>query len=294
MSFKSRRVTECPSCGAGDDEFEENGGRNICTSCGVILPGGSFISDRVAFSEHDHYKPTQRSTLSDSCPLVGILREKHPGCLNSAIGIVNAAEKPLTKGLHSSEYSQLAQALAYISFRADKQHVDICDLAHQVRVPVERLRKDIKRLSCRLGIASLSHAEGRDAEDNSDDVDASGDISAFKQALIAVLCPWNLASASQVRDINRWCSELFQSALLAGDVEIINAPSKYSAKAALSLYCQQEDNVFGVTRKRKRGGSDDGDHVPHFFVASLTKHTSTRKVEMGLRRHINGVVTKQT
>ena len=291
MSFKSRRIVDCPSCGAGEDEFEECNGRNICTSCGVILPGGSYISDRVAFSEHDNYKPMPRPTLSDSCPLVGILREKHPGCLNTAVAIVNAAEKPLTKGLHSAEYPQLAQALAYISFRADKQRVDICDLAHQVRVPIERLRKDINRLSDRLGMASVSHVDQNTKEDV-DDVDASGDVSAFKQEVIAVLRPWNLASASQVRSINCWCSALFQAALRAGDVEVINAPSKYSAKAALSLYCQTEDNVFGVTKKRKRGGDDDD--VPHCFMASLTKHASSRKVAMGLRRHINGVVTKKT
>jgi hypothetical protein len=246
----------------------------------------------MAFAEQDHYMPSHQPTMSDSCPLVNIIREKHPGCLNTVVGIVDSSKKPLVKGLHSSEYPQLAQALAYVAFRTDGQYVDIGNMARQVRVPIERLRKDVKRISDRLGISSVAPVEATDIADEADQADASGDILAFKKAMVTVLRLYNVASASQVRGINSWCTKLFKAALLAEDVDVINAPSKHSTTAALSLYFQQETNLIGVTKKRKRNVDGKSSDVLQCFVASLTKHATARKVALALRKHISGVGTE--
>jgi hypothetical protein len=274
MSFRSRRVLECPSCGAGEDEIKDDCGRNVCTSCGIVLPGGSRIADTVAFSEHDNYKHSRRCAMSDSCPLISILREKQPGCINTAIGIINSADASLLKGTCASEHPRFAQALAYIAFRVDGQRVNIADLASQVRVPIERLRKDIKRLSRRLGIASTSLVNANDI-DGSDDGDTSGDVAVFKQALIGVLRQCNLVDPTKVRQVNSWCTQLFRRALRAKDIDVINAPPKHAAEAALSIYCRRANNALGVTNKRKR--DDNGGDAVRRFVASLTRHASARK-----------------
>lgn len=256
-----------------------------------MLPGGSCISDRAAFSEQDNYKRTRRSTTSDSCPLINIVREKQPGCINTAISIVDAAKCSLVKGICVSEHGRFAQALAYISFRMDGQCVNICDLASQIRVPIERLRKDVKRLSSRLGIVSASPVVANDIQEDVDNADINGDIAAFKTAVVGVLRPWNIASPAVMREINSWCTRAFQCAMSADDVDVINAPPKHSAEAALSIYCQQENNHLGVTNKRKRDGNSSD--ATMCFVESLTKHASARKAAKGIRKHLIGAETKR-
>ena len=291
--FASRRAVECDACGAGEDELNDIDGRLVCISCGVCLPGGSCISNQAAFSEQDNYayKPPRNS--SDSCPLINIVREKHPGCLNTAANLVNAVKDPPAKGMPVSEHTNLAQALAYIAFRVDGQSVTILDMAYQVNVPIERLRKDVKRMSERLGIASVSSVTVKDARDEEDDDDANGDVAAFKQSMLDVLRPLNLR-ASKVRVINVWCTTLFRVALAADDIDVINAPPKHTAGAILSIYSRQPVNPFGISHKRKRGDSkDDGgaSNAMSTFVAELTRHPSARKVAAGMRKHIGKSIT---
>ena len=140
---------------------------SVCTSCGVMLKT-AFISHKASYSELDNYGPPPRAA-ADKCPLIDIIVEKHPGCVTVARSLVSSMEEPLAKGLMSNEHPRFAQALAYIAYRTDGHSANICDLARQVNAPVERLRKDIKRLSDRLGIASsVSPLMASDSDDHLD------------------------------------------------------------------------------------------------------------------------------
>ena len=286
--FQSRRVVDCPSCGAGEADIKQISGRNVCTACGLVLPGGSSVYDQVAYSEKDNYSDRDHPRKPKNArALIDILEEIHPGCVNSAIGVVNASKDPnILKGVPTSEHDRLAQALAYVAYRMDGQPANIADLASQVCVPVERLRKDINRLSSKLGIDSVSPTTLRDIQDDEDELDASGDVAEFKRALIGVVKPWAslaVANAARVRDINAWCSNLFRAAMAAGDVQVTNSPPRCAAEAALAIYCKMPGNALGWTMKRPR---DAGDDPMRKFVSSLTKHATSRRVASCLHKHV--------
>lgn len=270
-------ITECPSCGAGEDELCDEGGRNVCTSCGVILPGGSRITHTVAYSEAENYTPKQASGVDVGCPLIKCLKNRHPGCVTSALNLLGGRVTSLSAGIHSAEMPRYAQALAYIAYKVDGHQVKISDLAGQINVPVERMRKDVNRLSQRLGIASTCPVTGNADDDADDDVD----LVAFKRALIDLIRPWHVATASDTRAINGWCTALFSKATGAGDTTIVNAPPRNVAIAALSLYCRQDHSVFGGL-KRKRGADDVCE-----LVTKLARHSSVRKLVASLRVNIN-------
>lgn len=258
--FSSRRVIECPSCGAGEDDICEDSGRNVCTSCGIILPGGSSVCKLIAHSESDNYRPVPHARQAETCPLVNILQERHPGCLNVATSLVNSMKGNITlaKGIQSRDRPRYAQALAYIAYKEDGQNVKLCDMARQIRVPVERMRKDIKKLAQRLKISEPGAAYPMDAKDCIEEEEMSEDVSQFKKSLLSIVRPWGEISAKDLRKINAWCTNVFESAIQSRNMEVLNAPPSNVAKAALSMYGERELRAPGKRKRDQMGGSDDG------------------------------------
>lgn len=237
----------------------------MCSDCGLITMDGPAISDLPAFGG---YPMQPERKFSRSSPLKR-LREWHPACERTAERLASALPESYERGMSKPERMRHTQALAYLAYRDDGQTgVTISSLAAQVRVPEERLSKDVKRLSTALGVRGWSVPE--------DDCD----VSAFSRAILGRLKPGHLKRGCSVRGVHRWCRDVFRSAVGSGEVELANAAPKHQADAALAAYCRVVgtpfvEGSFGDPKPSKRGVAEsDGERA----IRVLTSNTIARRM----------------
>ena len=275
---------ECDCCGDTESFRTDNEGRIICIACGLHSTHGSAISDRPTFVEHESAIPVLSNNFSDSCPLIEKIQTRHPACLDTAKRLVDRCDQPVSKHVHAGDHIRMAQALAYIAYRIAEQAVTRVELASQCDVPVERLSKDIKKLSQRLGIVTLAPVLAREIE-GEDPEEMPEDLKALKSALISQLNKSFLKIKVSVRCINEWCSDLFLLALDAKDTAVINIAPRLQAAALLSLYCQHvqcpfnDEFVSGLPCKRDRQGNID---TVQAVCTHLTKNVGAKRAAQAL------------
>lgn len=253
-------------------------GNNVCTDCGLIVPGGSNIStDPPVFAVDERPPVPPLDPVIGSSPIRRI-REWHPACERTAIAFARKLDPQYTKGMTAAERLRHTQTLAYLAYRDDGQtNVTVGQLAAQIRIPEERLSKDVKAVSASLGI------RGWAAEDNDDDEEDA----AFARTVLASLKSGHLSRTVSIKSVNKWCRDLFARAVRAGEVHFANLPPRHQADAVLAVYCEKMgcpfvDGAFGPP-KRARDGSVES--AVATAVRSLTKSVPARKAADSIRKY---------
>lgn len=275
--FKRNVRRDCPSCGS-DDYDTLVCGSDVCTDCGTIVPGGSNISkDPIGFGGDECTAVPPLDPIVGSSPIRRI-REWHPACERAAIAFARELDPQFTKGMSAAERLRHTQVLAYLAYRDDAQtSVTIARLAAQIHVPAERLSKDVKAVSARLGI------RGWAAEDHEEDDDAE-----FARAVLATLKPGYVIRGVTVRTVTKWCRDLFKRALSAGEVQFANMPPRHQADAVLAVYCESVaypfvNGTFGPP-KRARTGAVESEVAT--AVRALTRSAPARRAMDSLRKYV--------
>ena len=288
-AFALRRTVECPSCGS-DEIRPEKCGRDVCSDCGIVVPGGSNISGRPpATNDATPNEPVPSiDPIAISSP-VRRVREMHPGCAESALEFARKLPPAYVRGMTAPERVRHSQALAYLAYRdAGQTRITVARLATQIRVPEERLSKDVRALADALGIRGWT---GWDDGSGAcvGETDESGDVTAFSRAVLGVLKPGVLARGRTVRAVHSWCRDVFRRAISAGEVELANLAPKHQADAAIAVYCRARGSpfapgVYGPPKRDRRG-------VPESETATalraLTRVASARKAADALGRHVS-------
>ena len=280
-AFLRREETECPSCGS--DEIRSMAcGRNVCTDCGMIVRGGSSISsalppraDGESFSAVMPPDP-----VTNSSP-VRRIREWHPACERAATSLARRIAPEFMKGMSGVDRVRHTQALAYLAYRDDNQtNVTIAQLAAQIRVPEEKLSKDVKAVAAHLGITGFRSADAEEDDDGADDAE-------FSRAVLGLVKPGRLAKGANVRTVNRWCRDMRTRAADAGEVELVNLAPRHQADAAIALFCENcgspfVDGAFGPPKRARNGTEENRDATA---VRTLLKNATARKAAGILRKY---------
>lgn len=281
-AFASRgQGLECPSCGS--DEVKDECGRNVCGDCGIITSGGSNISRLGPVTDtHAAPRPMPSSSSADaagaSSPIRRV-RDMHPACERGASELAKRLPPGFTKGMSANERARHSQALAYLVYRDDGcTRVTVAALAAQIRVPEERLSKDVRKLAGQLGI--------RGWNDDFDDDDA--DVAAFSRAVLGVVRRGALRREHTVRGVHRWCRNIFAKAIAAGDVELANQAPKHQADGAVAAYCRTVgtpfvDGAYGPPTRARTGPETEAATA----VRYLLRAPSARKAAASLQRHVD-------
>jgi len=272
-AFRRREDDACPGCGSDQIRAAECG-RNVCTDCGLFVKGGSNISMAP---------PCGAPTLTpDIDPIhtsspIKRLQERHPACARAAESLARTLPADFTKGMSSSDRIRHSQALAYLAYRDDSQaSVSPAQLASEIRVPEERLSKDVKAIASKLGIRGW-----RSEVDDEDE-------QVFARAMLGILKPGRMVKGRTVRQVNRWCRDLFLRATSAGEVDLANMAPKYQADGALAVYCEVEGSPLNVGSfgppKRLRCG--DVESESRIAVRALTKNATAARAAASMRKYV--------
>jgi ribosomal protein L37AE/L43A len=275
-AFRPRRAVECPNCGSEEIEAESCG-RNVCTDCGIFVAGGSNISTAPPCTAGNEFTAVLPSDpVARSSPIRRI-REWHPACERAATNFARDLTAEYVKGMSKGDRVRHTQALAYLAYRDDGQTtVTIARLAAQVRVPEERLSKDVKAIADRLGI------RGWQADNDEEDDDV------FARAMLTILKPGFLMRGHKVPLINRWCRNLFARSVRSGEVELANLSPVHQANAAAAVYCECVGSPFaeGVFGPPKRGRDGRLEGSAATAVRALTRNATAKRAADSLRKHV--------
>lgn len=241
----------------------------------MVLPSGTNIARFESAWQHGEFvESTPNFDHTVFCPALRRVREWHAGCDRTATRIARDLTEAYTKGMSLADQTRHSQALAYLAYRTDGQSVALAELAAEIRVPEERLSKDVKAIEAQLGTRGFEF-----------EVDGAVEFSA---AVLSLVHGGVVKAGTKIQEVTRWCKSLYCRAARSQDVAFDNLAPKHQAAAAVALYCKHRGSPFLPPAEAVERGLDTLDEakILKMTIASIARLPTSKRAMALLAKHL--------